>query len=169
MKLIYYFMLFIYCCFLLFPIHTYDPIVEYQKYQCYYSWLTFGIYNISAHVSKQYDIPLDDIFAIIQSESQGNQYAMSYVGARGLMQVMPCHYAGNSNDLFDIYLNLNLGTKFYKWCLGYTKGNKQEALRVYNSGPFSSRVLYNNWGYVRTILNNSYVSARLENKFYLEF
>jgi soluble lytic murein transglycosylase-like protein len=75
------------------------------------------------------------VLAVIQVESYFDQYAISRVGARGLMQIMPfwLKEIGHPNDnLFDIQTNLRFGCTILKYYLDIEKGNISRALGRYN-------------------------------------
>lgn len=108
---------------------------EFQKYKNYYHWLTFDEYATIEYASRHFDVPTDKILALIQSESQGNPRAISCVGARGLMQVMPFHYNGPADDLYNIHVNVYYGTKYLKWCLQFSNNDFSRAIIAYNAGP----------------------------------
>jgi soluble lytic murein transglycosylase-like protein len=75
------------------------------------------------------------VLAIIEVESNFDQYAISRAGARGLMQVMPfwLKEIGKPGDsLFRLHTNLRLGCTILKYYLTKEKGNLQMALRRYN-------------------------------------
>lgn len=75
------------------------------------------------------------VLSVIQVESNFDQYAISWVGARGLMQIMPfwLHEIGHPNDnLFDIRTNLRFGCTILSYYLKVEKGNLFRALGRYN-------------------------------------
>ncbi|MFK5894030.1 MAG: lytic transglycosylase domain-containing protein [Pseudomonadota bacterium] len=75
------------------------------------------------------------VLAIIQVESYFNRFAISRVGARGLMQIMPfwLKEIGHPKDnLFDIQTNLRFGCTILKYYLNIEKGNLTRALARYN-------------------------------------
>ena len=75
------------------------------------------------------------VLAVIDVESNFNQYAISVAGARGLMQVMPfwLKEIGQSGDsLFRVQTNLRLGCTILKYYLDKEKGNLYAALKRYN-------------------------------------
>jgi len=75
------------------------------------------------------------VLAIIEVESNFDQYAISHAGARGLMQVMPfwLKEIGRPGDsLFRLHTNLRLGCTILQYYLTKEKGNLQMALRRYN-------------------------------------
>jgi soluble lytic murein transglycosylase len=84
------------------------------------------------------------VIALIRCESSFNNYAVSHVGAMGLMQVMPdtgTYLAdkagfrlGRSTNLFDAETNIELGTA-YLANLIERFGNVEHALVAYNAGP----------------------------------
>jgi soluble lytic murein transglycosylase len=84
------------------------------------------------------------VIALIRCESSFNNYAVSNVGAMGLMQVMPdtgIYLAdkagfrlGRSTNLFDAETNIELGTA-YLADLIQRFGSIEHALVAYNAGP----------------------------------
>jgi soluble lytic murein transglycosylase len=84
------------------------------------------------------------VIALIRCESSFNNYAVSNVGAMGLMQVMPdtgIYLAdkagfrlGRSSNLFDAETNIELGTA-YLADLIQRFGSIEHALVAYNAGP----------------------------------
>lgn len=75
------------------------------------------------------------VLAVIQVESNFDNYAISWVGARGLMQIMPfwLKEIGHPNDnLFDIKTNLRFGCTILSYYLKVEKGNLFRALGRYN-------------------------------------
>lgn len=166
-RLIYFFTILFFSLTLLRPVFVYEPMLDYYKMKDYYSWMNMSYFNAIYFHSWKIGIPIDDICAIIKEESNGRQYVVSWAGAIGLMQVMPFHNKGDKIGLTDIYTNIYLGTKYYKWCLLYTKGNKREALRVYNAGPGGSRERYKNWAYVDRILKHIKNTKNIPNPYYV--
>lgn len=75
------------------------------------------------------------VVAIVLVESSGKPGATSFVGARGLMQVMPLHqgeWRGCGQDLYDIENNLCYGTSILAWLLRRFGGDERRALLAYN-------------------------------------
>ena len=75
------------------------------------------------------------VLAVIDVESNFDQYAISSAGARGLMQVMPfwLKEIGRPGDsLFRIRTNLRFGCTILKYYLDREKGNLYAALKRYN-------------------------------------
>jgi hypothetical protein len=88
-------------------------------------------------VENSYERGLDPatVVAILLIESSGRPDATSFVGARGLMQVMPMHrgrWHGCGDDLYDIESNLCYGTSILAWFLGRYGGDERRALLSYN-------------------------------------
>ncbi len=84
------------------------------------------------------------VVALIRCESSFNNYAVSHVGAMGLMQVMPdtgsylADKAGfklqRHTNLFDSELNVELGTAYLAELISRF-GSVEKALVAYNAGP----------------------------------
>ncbi len=85
------------------------------------------------------------VFSLIRRESAFNKNAVSPVGARGLMQIMPetGKYIAKSlrenwssaDILFDPEVNLRYGTFYYRQMLNRFNGNLALAAAAYNAGP----------------------------------
>lgn len=89
------------------------------------------------------------VLAVIQIESAFNPYAVSRVGAQGIMQVMPFwkQELGRPQDnLIDLNTNLRYGCTILQHYLKKTNGNLADALAYYN-GSFGSNK------YSRKVLN----------------
>ena len=90
-------------------------------------------------------VPLFELLAIARRESALFPEAVSSVGARGLMQVMPATARGlarrhdisyrRQSDLDDINTNLSLGALYYAELLNRFDGNRPMSLAGYNAGP----------------------------------
>ncbi len=88
-------------------------------------------------VENSYERGLDPatVVAVLLVESSGRPNATSFVGARGLMQIMPLHqgrWQGCGDDLYDIDNNLCYGTSILAWLLGRFSGDERRALLAYN-------------------------------------
>ncbi|MCB5186522.1 transglycosylase SLT domain-containing protein [Methylobacillus caricis] len=75
------------------------------------------------------------VLALIQVESAFNKYAVSSVGARGYMQVMPFwvkSIGSSEHNLFHLRLNLRYGCTILRHYLDVEKGDLYRALGRYN-------------------------------------
>ena len=75
------------------------------------------------------------VLGLIQVESGFNKYAISPVGARGLMQVMPFwvrSIGASGHNLFELTLNLRYGCTILRHYLDIERGNLFRALGRYN-------------------------------------
>lgn len=75
------------------------------------------------------------VLGLIQVESGFNKYAISPVGARGLMQVMPFwvrSIGASEHNLFELTLNLRYGCTILRHYLDIERGNLFRALGRYN-------------------------------------
>ena len=85
--------------------------------------------------AKQVDIPPEFVLAVIEIESHFDRFAVSRVGAQGMMQIMPFwknEIGRESDNLMDIKTNLLYGCTILKHYLERSKGNWAEALARYN-------------------------------------
>jgi len=74
--------------------------------------------------------------AVISIESDFAPRAVSPRGARGLMQVTPeVGEAYGAHDLFDPYVNIDVGCRYLCSLLKDSGGNLERALAAYNAGP----------------------------------
>ena len=74
--------------------------------------------------------------AVISIESGFAPHAVSPRGARGLMQVTPeVGEAYGARDLFDPYVNVDVGCRYLCSLLKDYDGNLERALAAYNAGP----------------------------------
>ncbi len=117
------------------------------------------VIHLSQHIQRKYRVPEDKatqivreavqngdrhqvepelILAIIAVESTFKERAVSRVGARGLMQVMPGSHRGKIRDiggshaLFDPAKNIHTGSRILVSYLNAHSGNLRQALLNYN-------------------------------------
>jgi soluble lytic murein transglycosylase-like protein len=87
------------------------------------------------------------VLAVIDIESRFDRYAISSVGAQGLMQVMPfwLKEIGHPEDnLFDLHTNMRMGCTILKYYLDRSNGDVRKALNRYNGTrkrKYSDKVL----------------------------
>jgi soluble lytic murein transglycosylase-like protein len=115
--------------------------------------LTQKIYFAVKRETDTQQVPFPWMLAIYNSESRGRQYVVSSAGAIGLGQVMPFHYHGRKEALFDIDLNAHLSVKVFRACLIQHRGNLVRALNAYEGRNNRSDV---NVHYLSEIFNNIY-------------
>ncbi|MDZ7579882.1 MAG: lytic transglycosylase domain-containing protein [Deltaproteobacteria bacterium] len=109
---------------------------------------------IIAAASARYDVDTAMIKAIIRAESGYNPLAVSPMGARGLMQLMPLTAESlGVDDIFDPAQNINAGVRYFKKLMKLFKQDVSLALAAYNAGiqrvqeyngipPFSTTQIY---------------------------
>ena len=96
------------------------------------------IVHEAVHNAKQHRLEPELILALIAVESTFKERAVSRVGARGLMQVMPRPHAdkvreiGGSHQLFDPAKNIHIGSRILVKYLNNHSGNLRRALLSYN-------------------------------------
>lgn len=89
------------------------------------------------------------VLAVIEIESAFNRYAVSRVGAQGMMQVMPFwkHEIGRPDDnLIDMMTNLRYGCTILKHYMNREDGHWAHALARYNGS-------YGKYWYPEKVLN----------------
>ncbi|ROQ20479.1 transglycosylase-like protein with SLT domain [Marinimicrobium koreense] len=92
--------------------------------------------------ARQTDLQPELVLAVIEVESHFNHYAVSPVGAQGIMQVMPFwkNEIGRPEDnLIDLETNLRYGCTILKHYLERSEGRLAEALARYNGSYGSYR------------------------------
>ena len=98
---------------------------------CDLDWIIF-------RAGKKQGVDPRFIHAVIKQESRYDPKAVSYVGAQGLMQMMPATAQRfGLKDPFDPKANVEAGTKYLKWLLKRFKGDVSLALAGYNAGEGS--------------------------------
>lgn len=86
-----------------------------------------------------YEIPVELALAVIETESSYQADAVSPVGAKGLMQIVPEYHEDRMNrlnctDLFDPYQNVTVGMDFLSELIEKYDGNLHKTLTAYNYG-----------------------------------
>jgi hypothetical protein len=96
--------------------------------------------DMIAFYARQHALDAALVYAVIKVESDGNQYAVSSAGARGLMQLMPgTAREMGVRDIFDPAENIAGGTQYLSKMLGLFNENTELALAGYNAGPGNVR------------------------------
>lgn len=94
------------------------------------------IREMAAKAGEAQNLDVELLASVIRAESNGNVHAVSRVGARGLMQLMP-QTASNLGvtDSFRAEQNINGGTAYLNYLLKRYQDNLALALAAYNAGP----------------------------------
>jgi soluble lytic murein transglycosylase-like protein len=85
--------------------------------------------------AEKYDVDPALVAAVIEQESRFRRRAVSPVGAKGLMQLMPRtgRWMGAS-DLYDPEQNVDAGVKYIKYLQKRFDGNLTKTIAAYNAG-----------------------------------
>lgn len=116
-------------------------------------------------LSADYEIPVELILAVIEKESSFNEKAVSAVGAKGLMQIMPEYHKDRMkklgcNNLFDPKQNVTVGVDFLAELIEKNGGNLNKALTAYNFGQNGANNIFFSKGkessyYSRSVLETA--------------
>jgi soluble lytic murein transglycosylase len=111
--------------------------------------------------ARKHNVDPSLVAAVIKAESAFDPKAVSWVGARGLMQLMPKTAAlVGVKDSFDPEQNIMGGTRYLRMMLNRFNGNLSLAVAAYNCGPErvarDKRIpdIPETKNYVRTVLRN---------------
>jgi len=83
-------------------------------------------------------LPPELVLAVIDVESSFDRYAVSRVGAQGLMQVMPFwpeQLGMKRHELVRIRENIHMGCEILRFYLGHERKDVRKALARYNGSP----------------------------------
>jgi hypothetical protein len=110
--------------------------------------------DISDAVLKQQNVPVPVALAVIKQESQFTTTAVSYKGARGLMQIMPGTWKiftkADYQQVHDPIQNIEVGTRFLA-DLHKQYGDWRMVFRAYFAGPENAKNSKYDW-YANAVL-----------------
>lgn len=130
-----------------------DILPAYRQAEARYAWVTRSLFNTVYQESRRAGVDHAIILAIIDAESRGKARAVSPVGARGLMQIMPLWHRGDPRELHDPVYNVRLGVRIFAGYARQARGNVVKALKYYERGPRGKGF---NGEYTAKIINNYY-------------
>ncbi len=84
--------------------------------------------------AKENNVPPELVIAIVEKESLFNPFAVSSVGAQGLMQVLSGNKPIDKSKAHSLEYNLNTGTGILREKLTAAKGDLNRALELYSGG-----------------------------------
>lgn len=110
-------------------------------------WLLRAYRAVVEREAERYDIDPSRLWALMYTESRFRRHVVSYVGARGALQIMP--WTGrqleqrlglfekqfNPDSLFDVRYNLKLAAYYVSELVQKFKGQAPLAYASYNGGP----------------------------------
>jgi soluble lytic murein transglycosylase-like protein len=85
--------------------------------------------------ARKYKVDPKLVAAVAEVESNGNQDAVSSVGAIGVMQLMPDTAASLGVDPYNKQQNIEGGAKYLRQMLDTFGGDLKKAVAAYNAGP----------------------------------
>lgn len=92
--------------------------------------------DLIASAASRWNVDFALVKAVIHAESAFDKDAISRVGARGLMQLMPgTASAMQVRDIHDPRENIMGGTRYLRLMLDEFRGDLRKALAAYNAGP----------------------------------
>lgn len=92
--------------------------------------------EIVEHASEKFNIPINLIYKVIETESYFNKDCVSQAGAVGLMQLMPFNFdTYGVTDATDPYQNIMAGVEHLRRYIDMFDGNVKLGLAAYNAGP----------------------------------
>lgn len=94
-----------------------------------------GILKTVHSEARRVELPPELVLAVIDIESNFDRFALSYAGARGLMQVMPFwlkEIGRREDNLFEVATNLRYGCTILRYYYDMEHGNLTKALARYN-------------------------------------
>ena len=91
--------------------------------------------SLIKEAAARYKVDPRLVAAVAQTESGGNQEAVSPAGAVGVMQLMPETAAGLGVNPYDKRQNMEGGAKYLRQMMDTCGGDVQKAVAAYNAGP----------------------------------
>lgn len=91
--------------------------------------------SLIKEAAARYQVDPRLVAAVAQTESGGNQDAVSPAGAVGVMQLMPETAAGLGVNPYDKRQNIEGGAKYLRQMMDTFGGDVQKAVAAYNAGP----------------------------------
>lgn len=91
--------------------------------------------SLIKEAAARYQVDPRLVAAVAQTESGGNQEAVSPAGAVGVMQLMPETAAGLGVNPYDKRQNIEGGAKYLRQMMDTFCGDVQKAVAAYNAGP----------------------------------
>ena len=100
--------------------------------------------DLISKASQRYHVDPELVRAVIKAESNFNHRAVSSVGARGLMQLMPATATTfQVKDSFHPEMNIDGGVRYLRYLMNLFNGNLHLVLAAYNAGE-NAVMRYNN-------------------------
>ena len=98
-----------------------------------------NIEDMVKRAAQKYNVDPRLVSAVAETESGGNQNAVSEAGAIGVMQLMPGTAAALGVNPYDASQNIEGGAKYLRQMLDSFGGDVRKAVAAYNAGPQAVR------------------------------
>ncbi|HEV2852509.1 MAG TPA: lytic transglycosylase domain-containing protein [Thermoanaerobaculia bacterium] len=111
-----------------------DPGPDQDAQRRFLQDLPYG--NAISLAAERHEVDGLLLAAIVAVESRFTPEAVSPRGAQGLMQVRPAvGQAYGARDLFDPYVNVDVGSRYFRSLMKDYEGDLELTLAAYNAGP----------------------------------
>ena len=140
---------------------------KYFQFKAYYNWLNTDLYLISQNAAHKNNIPVDLIFAVINSESGGQNIRSRIANSdgtfdHGIAQINEVHLGSHEfetiNDFYNLEKNINFAAFYLRRAM--EKSLEQDkvidyrtVIRLYNQGLNGQKKFYphKQWEYVLNV------------------
>lgn len=99
------------------------------------------VVSLASREAKRNGLTVDFVLGVIATESSFNSRAISHVGAKGYMQVIPKWHQNRikGRDIYDTEVNIQVGVAFLRECID-RRGSRRGGLACYNGAVTPSKV-----------------------------
>lgn len=132
-------------CLMLSQYRLVSDATDYALYHDYYPALKLHQYKFAEAECRGSETKLRYLIAMMLTESEFKERAVSSAGAIGLGQIMPFHVNGDPSILYDPHINIMYASKILDRYMVQAGGDILMALKNYNAGPNRNPHKYRGW------------------------